>query len=488
MGIKIALLGAFFAITTILALLGIKKVKTMGDFVLGGRAVGPWLSAFSYGTTYFSAVVFVGYAGNFGWSFGIAALWIGVGNAIIGSLLPWIVLGTRTRKMTKHLESATMPDFFAKRYDCKPMRLVASLIIFIFLIPYTTSVFNGLSKIFSIAFGINFIYCVIGMAIFTALYIILGGYLASAANNFLQGIVMLVGIIAVIIAVLNHNGGLTESLQLLKTSSGSEYTSIFGPKPLDLLGVLILTSLGPWGLPQMVHKFYSIKDESSIKKGTIISTVFALIVAGGSYFMGGFVRLFETADSAGKPVGGVDSLIPNMMNSTLSDFLMGVVIVLLFAASMSTLSSLVMASASTMTLDFFKGYCWKKMTEKTQLILIKVLCACFTILAVSLALRKNLLISNLMSISWGALAGAFLAPFLYGLFWKGVTKTAVWVSFASGVGITVANLFLEFNSAPNVGAIAMLAGLVIVPVVSLITPKISKTHSDYCFSCYEKKI
>jgi len=486
MVIKIVLLGAFFAVTTILALLGIKKVKTMGDFVLGGRAVGPWLSAFSYGTTYFSAVVFVGYAGRYGWEFGVAAFWIGIGNAIIGSLLPWIVLGTRTRKMTKHLESATMPDFFAKRYDCKSMKFVSSLIIFVFLIPYTTSVFNGLSKIFSIAFGINFIYCVVGMAIFTGLYIILGGYLASAANNFLQGIVMLVGIVAVIFAVLKANGGLTQSIQLLHDTSGATYTSIFGPKPIDLLGVFILTSLGPWGLPQMVHKFYSIKDVSSIKKGTIISTVFALVVAGGSYFMGGFVRLFNTVGNDGTPIGGIDNLIPNMMNSVLSDFLMGIVIVLLFAASMSTLSSLVMASASTMTIDFFKGYCWKNMSEKKQLILIKILCAFFTILAVTLALVKNDLISTLMSISWGALAGAFLAPFLYGLFWKGVTKAAVWVSFLSGVGITTLNIIIPFESPTNVGAIAMLAGLVIVPVVSLITPKISKEHVENCFSCYNK--
>ena len=280
MGIKLIFLICFFAIMIVVGVIASKHATNVGDFVLGGRKVGPWLTAFAYGTSYFSAVVFVGYAGQFGWRYGISATWIGIGNALIGSLLPWIVLGGRTRTMTKHLNSATMPDFFGRRFDSKAIKIAAAVISFIFLVPYTASVYNGLSRLFEMAFNIPYWVCVLGMASLTGLYVILGGYMATAINDLIQGIVMLVGIVAVIGAVLSQQGGffsavgklaeLKSDVPVTLGQSGA-FTSFFGPDPINLLGVVILTSLGTWGLPQMVHKFYAIKDEKSIKTGTIIS-------------------------------------------------------------------------------------------------------------------------------------------------------------------------------------------------------------------------
>ena len=207
MGIKIVLLVLFFAVMVAVGVYSRKHATSVDGFVLGGRSVGPWLTAFAYGTSYFSAVVFVGYAGQFGWKYGLASTWIGLGNAIIGSLLAWVVLGRRTKVMTQHLNVKTMPDFFGERYGSKALKITASAIVFIFLVPYTASVYNGLSRLFGMAFNIPYTYCVLGMAAFTAVYVILGGYMATAINDFIQGIVMLGGIIGVIGAVLSGQGG-----------------------------------------------------------------------------------------------------------------------------------------------------------------------------------------------------------------------------------------------------------------------------------------
>ncbi|MBS7303867.1 MAG: sodium:solute symporter family protein [Lachnospiraceae bacterium] len=475
-----------------------KHATNVDDFVLGGRAVGPWLTAFAYGTSYFSAVVFVGYAGQFGYKYGISATWIGLGNAVIGSLLAWVVLGRRTRVMTKHLSAATMPDYFGKRYDSNALRIAASAIAFIFLIPYTASVYNGLSRLFGMAFDIPYSVCVIVMAALTCVYVVLGGYMATAINDFIQGIVMLFGIAAVIVAVLNGQGGFYNAIiELSKLESdvprtlGQQgvFASFFGPDLPNLIGVIILTSLGTWGLPQMVHKFYAIKDEKSIKSGTIISTIFAIVVSGGCYFLGGFGRLFDTA-AIHKEDGSViyDAIIPSML-STLPDILVGVVIVLVLSASMSTLSSLVLTSSSTLTLDLIKDNIVKDMNEKKQLLCMRIMLVFFIVISVLIALDPPTFIAQLMGISWGALAGAFLAPFMYGLYWKGVTKLSVWASFACGVLLTVLNMFFKFIASPiNAGAIAMIAGMIIVPVVSLITPKMKNEKVDEIFSCLDETV
>jgi SSS family solute:Na+ symporter len=498
--IKLPMLIVFFGVMIGIGIYCKKNATNVDGFVLGGRSVGPWLTAFAYGTSYFSAVVFVGYAGQFGWRYGIAATWIGVGNALLGSLLAWAFLGRRTRVMTQHLGSATMPQFFEKRFNSKGLKLAASAIIFIFLIPYTASLYNGLSRLFGMAFNIDYTVCVIVMAVITAVYVIVGGYMATALNDFIQGIIMIVGIIAVIFAVLKGQGGFTEAFhslgQVTDPAASAEpgaFNSLFGPDPKNLWGVVILTSLGTWGLPQMVQKFYAIKSEKAINKGMIISTLFALIVAGGCYFLGGFGRLFAGRVDVAKE--GFDAIIPAML-SDLSPFLISVVVILVLSASMSTLSSLVLTSSSTLTLDFIKGNIAKKMDEKKQLLTIRLLIVVFILISVVLALvqyNSNVtFIAQLMGISWGALAGAFLAPFLLGLYWKKVTKAGVWVSFLFSTVVMLSNIFIPqyfpelLRSPINAGAFCMLSGLILVPVVSLFTKKPAEEHMKDVFSCYEE--
>lgn len=511
------MLVVFFALMIGVGIYCRKHATDVNGFVLGGRSVGPWLTAFAFGTSYFSAVIFVGYAGQFGWNFGLASTWIGLGNAFIGSLLAWVILGRRTRIMTRHIDSRTMPDFFAKRYESNTLKVVASFIVFVFMIPYTASLYNGLSSLFNIVFDVPYWVVIAVMAILTGIYVIFGGYMATAINDFIQGIIMLGGIVAVIAAVLAKQGGFLNAMAELSTETAvmpngatinGAYTSFLGPDPLALLFVVILTSLGTWGLPQMVGKFYSIKNEDSINKGTIISTVFAIVVAGGCYFLGGFGRLFSESSALKYKADGTllfDSIIPAML-SELSPIIIAIVIVLVLAASMSTLSSLVLTSSSTLTLDVIVPVSKKEMSDKKQVFIMRIFIVFFIAVSAVLAVVKDsfniTFIAQMMGVSWGAMAGAFLAPFLYGLYWKKATRASVACSFVFAIVVTVVQLLCSFGvitfsgkilgylfaSSIRSGVLSMVGGLVLVPIVSLFTKKQDAAVVDGMFSCYDETV
>lgn len=498
----------------LVALIGVgvysrRHSRSVDGFVLGGRNVGAWLTAFAYGTSYFSAVVFVGYAGQFGWKYGLSSTWIGIGNALIGSMLAWLVLARRTRLMTQHIQSRTMPDFFGSRYGSEGLRVAASIIAFVFLIPYTAGVYMGISTLFEMGFGVPYAYCAWAMAILTAVYVILGGYKATAINDFIQGIIMLVGITTVIAVVLDGKGGLCAAEQSLGAvpsdadpAVNGAFAAWFGPDVWSLLGVVVLTSLGTWGLPQMVGKFYSITDATAIRRGTVISTLFAVVVSGGCYFLGGFARLFPAPDVLPNGRLAYDSIIPTMLSANLPDALMALVLLLVLSASMSTLASLVLTSSSTMTLDLIyrdkqsredevsQGKINAEVAakiERRKVVVMRVLIVFFIVISLMIALNPPQFIAQLMGISWGALAGAFLAPFMLGLYWRGVTKMAVWACFAWGVGLTLINMLLGNPVNPiNCGALAMLGGFAVVAGVSLVTPKPSAAFLDGIFACYAK--
>ena len=514
--LTVVLLVCFFALMIGVGVYSRRRATDVNGFVLGGRSVGPWLTAFAFGTSYFSAVIFVGYAGQFGWNFGLSSTWAGLGNAFIGSLLAWNILGRRTRVMTQHFDAKTMPDFFGKRFGSKTLKIVASIIVFIFLIPYTASLYNGLSSLFGLVFEIPYWVVILVMAVLTGVYVIFGGYMATAINDFIQGIIMLFGISAVIISVLVQNGGLVAAMKTLSTIEGDAgwagaYSSFLGPDPLALLFVVILTSLGTWGLPQMVGKFYAIKSEKDIHKGTVISTFFAIVVAGGCYFLGGFGRLYADAGvvynaTTGKPL--FDTIVPAML-ATLPDIVIAIVIVLVLSASMSTLSSLVLTSSSTFTLDVIKPAFKKGLTDKQQVFIMRLFIVFFIAISAVIAVIKDshpsvTFIAQMMGVSWGALAGAFLAPFLYSLYSKKVTKASAAVCFVWGCGIAIFQMVVTlaklpvadfgpffgyiFKSSINSGVVAMVGGLVIVPIVSLFTKKPDEKVIEEAFHSYDKTI
>jgi len=485
-----------------------KKNLSLNGFLLGGRNVGPWMSAFSYGASYFSAVIIIGYAGSTGWNVGLSAIWCGIGNALIGSLLAWAVLAKPTRRIGERLQVSTIPGFFEKRYNSKLLKIIASLIIFVFLIPYSASVYKGLGNMFTKAFGFDYTWCVIGIAMLASIYLFAGGYKATAISDFIQGIIMLVGIAAVVFYIVRAAGGAGVGLDLLGTQEigGTNMNTLWPPqgKEVWLFSNVILTSLGVLGMPQMIHKFFAIKDEKSVKRATVISTVFAFIIAGGAYFAGSFGRVvlsnIASPDGAGTLAALVnsgkmpmDQIMPAMLTDTtlvgIPEIVLGLFVVLLLSASISTLTALVLSSSSVITLDLI-GSVAPNMKPKTTLWTMRSLCVVFVILSLVINfLMQKTPIMSLMSLSWGTIAGAFLAPFLYGLTWRGVTKAGAYTGILCGMLISLLPPLVTGNMAlaPISGAAAMLANLVIVPVVSLLTKQTgySKEHLDAIFGTAE---
>ncbi len=481
-----------------------KKNLSLNDFLLGGRNVGAWMSALSYGTSYFSAVIIVGYAGSTGWDVGLSAIWCGIGNALVGSLLAWAVLARPTRSMGERLKVSTIPSFFEKRYNSKLLKIIASLIIFVFLLPYSASVYKGLGNMFERAFHINYTWCIIGIAMLSAVYLFAGGYKATAITDFVQGIIMIGGIVAVVVYVVRGAGGVTEGLGLLGDPQvgGPAMNRLFpsADKAVWLCSNVLLTSAGVLGMPQMIHKFFAIKDTKSVTRATVISTAFALVVAGGAYFAGSFGRVvlskIAAPDGAGSMAALVnagalakDQIMPTMLTDPtvvgIPDAMLGLFVVLLLSASISTLTALVLASSSVISLDLVGSFA-PHMKPKSATWLMRALCLAFVVLSLVINfLLQDTPIVSLMSLSWGTIAGAFLAPFLYGLLWKGVTKAGAFAGVICGALISLLPPLLtgQMSLAPISGAAAMLSGLVIVPVVSWLTKgtAFAKEHVQQVF-------
>lgn len=474
------------------------------DFLLAGKkGLNGWMSAFAYGTTYFSAVIFIGYAGKFGSQYGLASIWIGVGNAILGSLIAWLVLAKRTKRMTSRLSAKTMPEFFEKRYNSQKLKLVSAIIIFLFLIPYSASVYNGLSSLFRIVFNIPGWTVMVALAALTALYLFFGGYFATALSDFIQGIIMIIGVVAMVICFMNHDNiswnisKLTSSDELGWFTFSSSHKGLYG-NTVSLLSLIFLTSFGVWALPQTVHKYYAVRDDKAIMQGTVVSTLFALIIGFGAYFTGALSAFFpELAGVAS------DDIVPNMMNIVIPTGLTGLIAVLILSASMSTLSSVSLASASVIAVDIYKGAVKKDASDKKVNWVMKSLCLVFVAISVILAILnekyKISAIAYLMGLSWGTLAGCFMGPYVLGVLWKKVSRPAVWASIIGSVLLTVVLIFVfgydrngwdcsfglaiksGIGCSPMIGVICMAYSLIVTAVVSLFTKAPDKETVDAAF-------
>ncbi len=496
------IMGIFAAVMIGIAVYTRSRSKSVNDFLLAGKkGLNGWMSAFSYGTTYFSAVIFIGYAGQFGSKFGLASVWIGVGNAIFGALVAWLVLAKRTKNMTKRLEAKTMPEFFEKRYNSKALKLVSAVIIFVFLVPYSASVYSGISSLFDILYGVDGWIVMIALAVITSVYLFFGGYFATALSDFIQGIIMIVGVVLMFIFFMKHGNINWDISELIKnpnltwfTFGGENSGGLFGTT-VSLLSLVCLTSFGVWGLPQTIHKYYAVRDRKAITQGVIVSTAFALLIGAVAYYTGALSFFFKEELSG---VGGNYSLIiPTMLKVVIPVGLTGIIAVLILSASMSTLSSVSLASASVVAVDLYKGAVNKKATDKNVNWVMRALCLVFIVISVVLAIlneKFNLTaIAYLMGISWGTLSGCFMGPFVIGLLWKRVTKPAVWASICSALTLTVSLIFIfgaihpenttgtlaeiikhGISSSPLIGVICMVFSVAITVIVSLFTKKPSE--------------
>jgi len=485
------------------------KSKTLDNFLIGGRNVGAWMTAFAYGTTYFSAVVFVGYAGQHGWNIGIGSIWIGIGNAVLGCLLSWLLFANRTRKITKKLQTKTMAEFFEKRYDSKGMKFFAAVIIFIFLVPYSAAVYKGLGSLFSAIFpGVETWVWMLIIACLTAIYLVLGGYIATSWTDLIQGVIMIAGVVCLVFTVVNHENvggftGLLENLANFKSLpgdpnpiSGNQLTNIFGGSSFKFLCFnIMLTSFGTWGLPQMIGKFYAIKDTAAIKRGTIISTLFCLIIGCGAYLIGSTSRLVLGGQL---PEGGIDAVIPAVLievlgNGTFGIILLAIIVILLLSASMSTLEAVVLTSASAVSVDLIPSLRKKELKPESQMMLTRLLCLAFVACSFIFATQNIPIIVNLMSFSWGVVSGCFIGPYIWGIFSKKITKAGAYSGILAGLLVVgISTLVITLNSgfgaaaakSPEMGVSAMAVSMIVVPVVSMFTKKFDQKHVEEVFECY----
>ena len=485
------------------------RSKSVDDFLLAGkRGLNGWMSAFSYGTTYFSAVVFIGYAGKFGQAYGLAAVWIGISNAIIGALFAWLVLARRTKNMTARLSAKTMPEFFEKRFDSQNIKLISAIVIFLFLIPYSASVYNGLSSLFAIVFGIPGWVVMILLAVLTAVYLFFGGYFATALSDFIQGIIMFVGVVFMVICFMNHDNvswdlsALVNDVNKTWFTFNSDSTGLYG-STVSLLSLVLLTSFGVWALPQTIHKYYAVRDKKAITQGIVVSTAFALIIGFGAYFVGALAGLFPE-DIAGV---SADNIIPVLLAKVIPSGFMGVIVVLILSASMSTLASVSLASASVVAVDIYKGRVNKSASDKRVNVIMRALCLFFILVSVVIAILNErygiAAIAYMMGISWGTLAGCFMGPFVLGLLWKRVTKEAVWSSIISCLALTVfLVIFLGYHRngfdcsfgkalqtgvgcSPMIGVACMVFSVIITVAVSLLTKAPSE---ETLYEAFDKPI
>ena len=483
---SLVLLLVFLAVMICVGIWGMRKTATLNDFFLGGRSVGPWMSAFAYGTTYFSASVFIGFAGKQGWGFGPSALLIGIGNAIVGAFAAWFILGRRTRHMTQNLNTMTMPEFLEARFDSDHIKMIAAVIIFIFLLPYSAGIFKGLGHLFESTFHISFDFALIILVVITGIYLVLGGYFAVTVTSFIQGIIMLVGAALMLTVLIVKAGGLTQAIQTVNTNYPAHVPVAQQPSWLTVASLIFMTSVGSWGLPQMVQKFYAIKNEQVIPKAAIITTIFSLVIGITAYGSGILAHVFMSNDTVPRLANGginFDQIMPNLLSTELPEALLAIIMLLILSASMSSLASLVLVSASSITVDLYKGYLHKDITEKGSVIMMRSLSVVFIFATYLISKLQLGFIVTLQSLSWGVLSGAFLAPYLLGIYSKKITKAAAYAGIYTGAGTAII-LTMTMGAANSAlaASIAIIVPFFVVPLVSAFTPKVDKAILDKAFA------
>lgn len=492
-------IGVYIVAMFVIGIVTGRKSKSVADLTVGGRNAGAWLSAMSYGSAYFSAVMFVGYAGGTGMNFGLWGIAAGLGNAIFGSWLAWKLLARKTRDVSQRLKIKTMPQFFFSRYGSNAMKIFACVVIFIFLVPYSASVYKGLASIADVLLGISDTACMIIIAVVAALLLLLGGYLVQARADFVQGIVMMFGVALLIFFVFRSEqvGGFAGIAEYAKTDLGLPKLNF--NSAVSLIATVLMTSFGTWGLPQMVQKYFGIRDDAQAKKGIKVSTFFALLVAGGGYFIGSLCyRFFTPEQIAAFPSPQQDYIVPKMLDAVgLPSILLGVVLVLLIAASVSTLCSITLTASSTLTLDLIKSKFKPDMSDKKTGWLTKALCLVFIAASYFIA-NTNTPILDMMSYSWGIISGSFLAPYVIALFWKKMNKAGAWAGILGGfftalipavckilqgAGLSSPGIAMLAGKGPVFACAAMLLSMALCFIVSAVsTKKADDGQADFFYN------
>lgn len=473
-------------IAYVLTMLGVgywsgRRVKSIGDFMLGGRTVGPWLNAFAYAASVFMPWVFVGLASTLGWHYGLKAVWAGLAIALIGVALPWLALAGRAREMSARVNAVTLPEFFGARFQCLGTQGVASVITVFFSLLLAAGVYAGLATLAGTALNLRQGEILIFLTLLSTLTLAMGGYFDLAVGGFLRGVIQFFGILILLVVFTRDQGALVGVWKTLAASPTT--TALFAPTAfhltpeLYLFCLVLVLGVGMWGMPHLVQKFFAMCRRADVPIATSVSGVFALLLAFCIFFMGAVTRIYFTDHTVN---------VPTLMNNMLTLFDTGwiplLALAVVFSAAMNVLSSVLLVAAGGVVIDLGGVIVQRQIRAhaaiKTLRITVFVMAGLSVLLAFLLAER----LEGLLMLSWCALAGAFVMPFTFSLFWKRTSKMGVIMGMLLGMStalVLIATWGMTF--APFAGTIALAVSFVVTPLVSLFTKAPSPERVNAAF-------
>lgn len=492
---------AYMAIVIIIGIAFAKKAnKNTDSYFLGGRTLGPWVTAMSAEASDMSGWLLMGLPGVAYWC-GIAdAAWTAIGLAL-GTYVNWLITSKRLRRYSEKANAITLPEFFSNRFHekSKIIMTVAALFILIFFTVYAASCLVTCGKLFSTLFGFDYVPMMIVGAVFVLIYTIIGGFLAESASDFMQAIVMVIALIVIVVTGTVAAGGLDAVVDNAKSIPGFfEFFGIANPvtdangvqqslngQPLfgeaGTYGVLSVVSclawgLGYFGMPQVLLRFMAIRSEKELKSSRRIATVWCLISLVIAVFIGVIGRaLYPTALTTSSEAENVFILLAtNLLPAVLA----GLVMAGILAATISSSDSYLLIAASAFSKNIFQGLIHKKASDKQVLVISRITLLAITGVAIIIALDENSVIFNIVSFAWAGFGATFGPLMLMSLFWKRINRWgAIAGMIGGGVMVFVWNLAIR-----PLGGIwdvyellpAFIFSCICIVVVSLLTPAPSK--------------
>lgn len=456
-------LGAYLLAQFAIGLAARRRAASADGFYLGTRSVGAWVTAFSFVAAYFSSVVIIG-GGGFGYKFGMATLWVGAGNTVVGMLLAWIVLGARTRAMTGRLNTITMPDFLGRRFESPGARLISALVVTVFLALYSVSVVQGMGHVFEVLIGVPYRLGVLISALVIIAYVAIGGYTAVVWTGFVQGIIMILSLVLLTVVALNRVGGLEQVFRRLGEIEGGRYLATPGVWGWPgLVSFTMIVSFGVWGMPQLVTRFYSIRNVSVLRLGTVLAT------AGGCmallpYFNGALARVLFPG--LAKP----DLAIPTLVKETMSPFLSALFLAGVIAAGMSTFASVLIVAVSSLVKDLGRDSLGAKLSPQREALASRLVSIGIGLAAVVVALKPPAMILVITGFAWAVIASTTLWPYLFGLYWRRASGIGVVAAMVGGCLTALVWMALKNPLGIHGFVAGMTVSLLLLVFVSLFTP------------------
>lgn len=467
-----------------------KKNNSTDDFYLGGRTLGPLVTAMSAEASDMSGYLLMGLPG-LAYLSGVADVgWTIVGLAA-GTYLNWLFTSRRLRRYTHTLDAITLPEFFSKRFHDKRniLSLIAAVIIIVFFIPYTASGFAACGKLFASLFGVNYVGAMIVSAIVIVGYTAAGGFLAASITDFIQSIIMTIAIFAILAFATATAGGIGAVVDNVKSMSG--YLSLTNSydaaknasTPYNLLHIITTVSwgLGYFGMPHILLRFMAINDEKNLKLSRRVASIWVVIamavalcigVAGRALSTSGIIDTLANADSE-----TVIIKIAHLLSSygILPALLAGLVLSGILASTMSTADSQLLAAASSVSQNILQEKLKLKLSTKQSMIAARVTVIAIAVLGVIIARDPESSVFGIVSFAWAGFGASFGPIVICSLFWKRTTLSGAICGMAAG-GIMV---FVWKYLIKPIGGIfgvyellpAFLVSIAVIVIVSLISKK-----------------